>query len=100
MRWLRRLKLEVNDGLLAQAYPIGIDHLETGYRMNYLLVLGNQPDGRKKDEPRRLVDFWKSNHKLTPQQIAESEAWAKNMFDQHFDGSEEGTTLTQFCEHS
>jgi hypothetical protein len=102
VRWLGRTRTELADGLLMQAYPIGIDHLDTLYRMKYLLLLGKQPDVSKTEDTRRLVDFWKQNKKLTSQQIEEAESQAQEMFDQHFNGSQEGASITgaNFCDLS
>jgi len=92
VRWLGRTRTDIADGLLFQAYPIGIDNLDTLYRMNYLLVLGNHPDGRQSREARRLTDFWKKNQKLTASEIADAESWAHDMYSQHFNGSQEGAS--------
>ena len=99
VRQLARTTLYLPDGMLRSAYPFGTDELETVYRMNYLLVLGSQP-GLVKDEPRRLTGFLKTNQRLPAEQIQEAETWAHDMFDQHFNGSQEGASLTyNFCEH-
>jgi hypothetical protein len=99
VRWLGRATLYLPDGMLRSAYPFGIDKLETTYRMKYLLLLGDQTDFEK-DEPRRLTDLVKKNRSLSAEQIQEAEAWAREMYDQHFNGSQEGASLTyNFCEH-
>ena len=98
VRWLGRTSVNIQDGMLRQAYPFGSDHLDTAYRMKYLLLLGKQPD-LEGNEARRLTDFWKQNKALTAEQIQQAEAWSKEMYDQHFNGSQEGASVSyDFCE--
>jgi hypothetical protein len=100
VRWLGRVTLNMQDGMLNAAYPMGSTNLETAYRMKYLLRMGNQPDTQG-DDPRMITDLWQKNQLLTAQQIKDGQAWAREQFGQHFNGSQEGASITDtnFCEH-
>jgi hypothetical protein len=97
VRWLSRTKLYPPDGLLNEAYGFGIDHLDAAYQMNFLLMLGHQPGAG--DDARRLVEYWKSSRLVPADDIAAGELWAHDMFDRHFDASQEGANVTasDFC---
>jgi hypothetical protein len=99
IRWLGRVTLNSGDTMLSQAYPYGSRHLDTAYRMKYLLMLGHQPDTRN-DDPRRLTEHWEKERMISAGQIREGQRWAHEMFDQHFNGSQEGSATTEytFCE--
>jgi hypothetical protein len=99
VRWLGRLSLNAGDAMLSEAYPFGMEHLDTAYRMKYLLMLGKQPDSQNAD-PRELTEHWEKEHMVDPEQVREGRRWAREMFDQHFNGSQEGSAITeyQFCE--
>ena len=99
IRWLGRVTLVPADAMASHAYPFGIDHLETAYRMKYLLMLGHQPDPRG-DDPRDLTEYWEKERMVSAAQIKEGQRWAHEMFDQHFNGSQEGAGVTEynFCE--
>jgi hypothetical protein len=99
VRSLARMRLGLQDGMLRTAYPFGSEHPETAYRMNYLLVLGNQQNFEKRVDERQLVDGFKTNKTLSAEQLQEAETWARNMYDQHFNGSQEGASATKLCEH-
>jgi hypothetical protein len=101
VRWLGRLSLNAGDTMLNQAYPFGLQHLDTAYRMKYLLMLGNQPDSRN-DDPRGLTQHWEKERMVSAEQIREGQRWAREMFDQHFNGSQEGSAITEyeFCGRS
>jgi hypothetical protein len=102
VRWLSKSTLSMADLPLASAYPIGLDQPVTFYKMRRLLMLGNQPGGTtlSKDDPKRLVEFWRKEKKLTPEQFEEAERWAQSMYDQHFNGSQVGASLLHdhFCD--
>jgi hypothetical protein len=98
VRWLAARRTGLQDGMLISAYPFGSEHPETLYRMNYLLMLGNHHDFEKNVEVRQLVELMKNNKALAPKQFQDAEDWAHRMFDQHFNGSREGASLTQMCE--
>lgn len=94
VRWLSRTRFYIVDGMLAAAYPFGDGHPETSYRMEYLLMLGKQADDRG-DDPRRIVDLWKEDSRLSVEQMADAEAWARHMHEQHF--KESGDTGSEMC---
>jgi len=98
VRWLGRITLQRPDALLQKAYPLGTQHLETTYRMKYLLMLGHQPDTQG-DDPRRIVEAWQKEQMVTTEQATDGQRWAQEMFDRHFSGSQEGATVTDisFC---
>ena len=68
--------------------------------MNYLLMLGNRQNFEISVDPHEFVELSKKYKSLTPKQFQEEEDWAHHMFDQHFNGSQEGASIAQFCEHS
>jgi hypothetical protein len=96
VRWLSRTRFYIVDGLLAGAYPFGDNHPETSYRMEYLLMLGNQADDRG-DDPRRIVGIWKANGTLSARQKSDAEAWARRMYENHFKTSGDGDTGSDMC---
>jgi hypothetical protein len=102
VRWLSKSTLHMTDLPLAGAYPIGLDNPVNFYKLRRLLMLGNQPGGSTspKEDPRRLVEFWRKEKKLTPEQFEEAERWAQTMYDQHFNGSQEGASVlhADFCD--
>lgn len=100
VRWLARARIGLQDGMLRTAYPFGSEYPVTAYRMNYLLMLGNHRSFQKSVDPRQFVETAKSTARLTASEIRDAEAWAHEMFDQHFNGSQEGADVTQLCEHS
>jgi len=93
------------DSNLYNAWPHGFstpESAENTYRMNYLLLLGNQPEEYESDDPGRLIDLWRKNSnllQLSDQQLDEAEAWAKDMYRRHFAGSLEGASSpgNKFC---
>jgi hypothetical protein len=99
VRWLGRIRLDINDGLLARAYPIGQSNPETIYKMKYLLVLGKQDDPIEGVDPKSIVDGWRKDKTLPPEKFQEAETWAKEMYAQHFDGSQEQAEagVMDFC---
>jgi hypothetical protein len=99
VRYLARSRIGLQDSMLRTAYPFGFEHLETGYRMNYLLMLGNQHNFETSVDPRQFVEDTRKFRSLTSEQIQQAEGWAKILFDQHFNGSQEGASIAQFCEH-
>ena len=62
--------------------------------MEYLLMLGNQADGRGED-PRKIVGLWKTDSRLSVEQMADAEAWARHMHEKHF--KESGDTGSEMC---
>ena len=100
VRYLARSRIGLQDFMLNSAYPFGSEHPETAYRMNYLLMLGNRQNFETSVDPHEFVELLKKNKSLTPKQFQEAEDWAHHMFDQHFNGSQEGASIRQFCEHS
>jgi hypothetical protein len=103
VRWLAKSKVDAGDFLLASAYPIGIEHPDTVYKLNRLLLYGNKSAGEtitKNDDPKRVVDFLRQEKRLTAEQLEEAEGWAKTMYDQHFNGSQEGADIgaDHFCD--
>ena len=99
VRWLARSRIGLQDFMLSSAYPFGSEHPETAYRMNYLLMLGNQQNFEESVDAHQFVEDSRKYKALTSKQFQEAEDWAHNMFDQHFNGSEEGASIRQFCEH-
>ena len=100
VRYLARRRIGLQDFMLNSAYPFGSEHPEAAYRMNYLLMLGNVRNFETSVDAHQFVELLKQNKSLTPKQFQEEEDWARQMFDQHFNGSQEGAAITQFCEHS
>jgi hypothetical protein len=100
VRWLARIRIGLQDFMLRTTYPFGLEHPETAYRMNYLLMLGSQQNFDSSVDAYEFVETSKKHMALTSKQLQEAEDWARNMFEQHFDGSQEGRSITQFCEHS
>jgi hypothetical protein len=99
VRWLAKMRTGLQDGMLNGAYPFGFNHPETAYRMNYLLMLGNQHNFEESIDSRQLIEGWQPDTELPAPKLAEARAWAQNMYDQHFNGSQEGATLAGMCEH-
>jgi hypothetical protein len=99
VRWLARSRTGLQDGMLISAYPFGINHPETAYRMNYLLMLGNQHNFEESVDPRQFIELWQPDKDLSAPKLKEAQDWARNMYDQHFNGSQEGASLEQMCEH-
>jgi hypothetical protein len=64
-------------------------------------MLGNQPGLSKleQDDPSRLVEYWRQQKWLSPDQMKEAEDWAQAMYQQHFIGSRDGAAVgqTDFC---
>jgi hypothetical protein len=54
----------------------------------------------RNDDPRGLTEYWEKERMVSAEQIKEGRRWAHEMFDQHFNGSQEGsdTTESRFCE--
>jgi hypothetical protein len=98
VRWLAKMRTGLQDGLLMGAYPFGSNHPETAYRMNYLLMLGNQHNFEARVDPHELIQGWQPDKDLPPEKLKEAQDWAQNMFDQHFNGSQEGASLKEMCE--
>ena len=98
VRWLARSRIGLQDFMLRSAYPFGFEHPETAYRMNYLLMLGKHQNFETSVDPSQFVETLKQRKALTPKQLQEAEDWAHNMFDQRFNGSQEGAATRQFCE--
>jgi len=67
--------------------------------MNYLLMLGNQQNFEESVDAHQFVEDSRKYKALTSKQFQEAEDWAHNMFDQNFNGSQEGASISQFCEH-
>jgi hypothetical protein len=99
VRWLAQTRTGLQDALLMRAYPFGSSHPETAYRMNYLLMLGNLNSFDESVNPRVFVEKWQPDKTLPPAKLKEAKDWARNMFDQHFNGSQEGASLKEMCEH-
>lgn len=99
VRWLAQTTTGLQDALLMRAYPFGSSHPETAYRMNYLLMLGNQNSFEERVNPRQFIEKWQPDKNLPPPKLKEAQDWARSMFDQHFNGSQEGASLKQMCEH-
>jgi hypothetical protein len=99
VRWLAKMRTGLQDGMLEGAYPFGSYHPETAYRMNYLLMLGNQHNFEESIDARQLIEGWQPDKNLPQAKLKEAQDWAHNMYDQHFNGSQEGASLTQMCEH-
>ncbi len=83
VKFLTMRRFYVGSGMLLGAYPYGPDHPETTYRMEYLLMLGNQQDGEGLDA-RQVVDEWKPDERVSAEQIAKAQAWAHQMYEKHF----------------
>jgi hypothetical protein len=100
VRWLGRIRLDMQDGTLVTAYPVGQSNPDTIYKMKYLLVLGNQGDPIDASDPKKVVEAWRRDKALTEQQFQQAEEWARSMYAQHFTGSEEGrsTGVLDFCD--
>jgi len=99
VRWLGRITLTAGDTMLSEAYPFGGEHLDTAYRMAYLLNLGHKP-GTRGDDPGKLAEYYENQRMISAEQIKEGQRWAHEMFDQHFNGSQEGADVTEynFCD--
>jgi len=67
--------------------------------MNYLLMLGNQNSFEESVNPRQFIEKWQPDENLSPPKLKEAQDWANNMYDQHFNGSLEGASLMEMCEH-
>jgi hypothetical protein len=67
--------------------------------MNYLLMLGNQHNFEESIDARQLIEGWQPDKDLPQAKLKEAQDWAHNMYDQHFNGSQEGASLTRMCEH-
>jgi hypothetical protein len=100
VRWLGQSRTGVEDSQLRRAYPFGVTHPETVYKMKRLLVLGNQGGNQDVDDPKQIVDLWRSKKRLTDEQFRDADAWAQTMYSQHFAGSEENASmrLYDFCD--
>jgi hypothetical protein len=93
------------DSNINNAWPHGFSSPGSGentYKMNYLLLLGNQFEEFESNDPGRLIDVWRKNPDLlglTDQQLDAAEDWAKDMYRRHFAGSKEGSSVpgNKFC---
>jgi hypothetical protein len=93
------------DSNLFNAWPHGFsspESAENSYQMNYLLLLGNQPEEFESDDPGRLIDHWRKNPELlqlTREQLDEAEAWATDLYRHHFAGSQQPawSSGNKFC---
>ena len=94
VRWLSRTRFYMVDGMLAAAYPFGDRHPETSYRMEYLLMLGNQADGRG-DDPRRIVGLWKKTVDCQSSRWLTRKPGQRHMHEKHF--KESGDTGSEMC---
>jgi hypothetical protein len=83
VRWLARVSIYVEDGLLRRAYPIGIEHPDTLYKMNYLMVLSGRTEYGA-DDAKRIIGALRSNGTLSPEQIRSAEEWAKDTYRNYF----------------
>ena len=83
VRWLARVSIHVPDGLLREAYPIGSEHLDTIYKMNYLMVLSGRTEYGA-DDAGRIVGAIRSNGMLSPEQIRSAEEWARETYRNYF----------------
>jgi hypothetical protein len=93
------------DSNINNAWPHGFSSpgsAENNYKMNYLLLLGNQHEEYEPDEPGRLIDHWRKHPdliQLTNAQLDEAEAWAVDMYRRHFAGSQDAGSSSgaRFC---
>lgn len=83
VRWLARVSIRVPDGLLREAYPIGSEHPETIYKMNYLMVLSGRTEYGV-DDAKRIVGVLRSNGSLSPEQIRSAEEWGQDTYRNYF----------------
>ncbi|HUQ10691.1 MAG TPA: hypothetical protein VM146_10290 [Steroidobacteraceae bacterium] len=101
VRWLSKSRTDVADSLLARAHPMGLDDRVNAYKIRRLLMLGNQRGlgTLEQDDPKYLVEHWRTENWLTPEQLEEAEGWAQTQFQQHFTGSQEGVANghAEFC---
>jgi hypothetical protein len=101
VRWLSKPRIDMPDFLLARAHPMGLDDRVAAYKIRRLLMLGNQPGygTLPQDDPKRLVEYWRKEKWLSPEQLEEAESWAQTMYQQHFIGSQEGAAIrpADFC---
>jgi hypothetical protein len=101
VRWLSKPRVDMADFLLARAHPMGLDDRVAAYKIRRLLMLGNQPayGTLPQDDPKRLVEYWRKEKWLTPEQLEEAESWAQTMYQKHFIGSQEGAAIlpAEFC---
>ena len=79
VRWLARVSIHVPDGLLREAYPIGSEHPDTIYKMNYLIQLSGRTE-HGGDDAGRIVGVFRSKGRLSPEQIPSAEEWAKDTY--------------------
>lgn len=89
VRWLGKTKLSTEDGLIRSIYPIGLDHPETNYRMELLLLKGLGPEALDQElvPVGDILKIYKSGQqKLSEAQLKESEDWARDMYQAHFVG--------------
>jgi hypothetical protein len=101
VRWLSKPRVEFPDFLLASAHPMGLDDRVNAYKIRRLLMLGGQAGlgTLEQYDPARLVEYWRREEWLSPEQLEEAENWAQTMYQQHFIGSREGAAIGQadFC---
>jgi hypothetical protein len=101
VRWLSKTRVEMTDMMLSSAHPIGFDDRVNAYKIRRLLMLGGQPglSSLEQDDPKRLVEYWRREKWLSPEEMEEAETWAQDMYRQHFIGSQEGASMEheEFC---
>lgn len=98
VRWLARVTIHVSDGLLREAYPIGSEHPDTIYKMNYLMVLSGRTQYGTNDAG-RIVGVLRSNGTLSPEQIRVAEEWAQETYRNYFIATPNTgpTDVASFC---
>lgn len=98
VRWLARLSLGVQDGLLFRAYRFGSSAPETLYKMNYLLILGGATD-TVPERPQSIVKNLPKMGELSDQQIQDAQAWARDIYSKYFAATpyDASTPVYSFC---
>jgi hypothetical protein len=89
IRWLGKTRVSIEDGLVASVYPMGLDHAETQYKMDLLMLFGLGPNAidRQFRSVGDVVGIFKSGRGgLSTQQLKEGEEWARDMYRAHFVG--------------
>jgi hypothetical protein len=89
VRWLGKTKINIEDALASSAFPLGLDHPETRYKMEMLLYLGLGPNtlDHQFEAVGGVVAWYKSGaSELSPQQLQEGESWVRQMYQAHFAG--------------
>jgi hypothetical protein len=88
-----------NPGLLIEAYPYGLQDLETFYQMNYLLTLGAR-DKVNSGDALGVVSATRRNGELSGAQMKAAEDWAHETYARYFAGTayDKKAAASSFCE--